>query len=268
MNNNLAEIKILITGLLQDIESLESADILPLYKWEDIMISLDIIKHKLNTHKYEQERLELREITSRLNNLNSVNSNISDTIQDLEDYPEPASLQTQFFTDDIAKTDITHVNKIEERIPEKVEEKEVRLPEILTEVPVETKAPEQSSAKKSSGVLFNDEPEEDIEFELFDDTADTILDAAMKAKPNWKKDYPGTRINDMNEGITFNDKIVFLNDLFYGDTDQYRLSISRLNEFTNLNEAVEYLRMAFPEWNENSDTVYRFYMILRRKLDV
>lgn len=261
MNNNLAEIKILIAGLLQDIESLENSEILPLYKWEDIMISLDIIRHKLNTHKYEQERLELRNLTSIIDQKYSGFSNNPDTIQDLEDVPEAAISEHEFsgnsYPESIEEDDdiIDDLNNPSE--PEEILEKAEPL-----------KVPEQKNITNKPGDLFSDESDDEIEFELFDDTADTILDAAIKAKPNWKKDYPGTRIRDINEGITFNDKIVFLNDLFYGDTDQYRLSMSRLNEFTTLNEAVEYLRMAFPEWNENSDTVYRFYMILRRKLDV
>ncbi len=255
MNNNLAEIKILITGLLQDIESLENTETLPLYKWEDIMISLDIIKHKLNTHKFELERITLKELAARIEQISSEENYSSDSIQDFE--PEP-------------ETD-TDTEPDSEPEPEKFPTKkpDIIKEQIKREVPfIEPVKPVVSRRDNIfAGDLFVEPPKEE-EFELFDDTAETILDAAMRVKPNWKKDLPGTRISDINDGITFNDKIVFLNDLFYGDTDQYRLSISRLNELKSLNEAVDYLRTAFPDWDEASDTVYRFYMIIRRKLDV
>ncbi|MPM86510.1 hypothetical protein SDC9_133599 [bioreactor metagenome] len=37
---------------------------------------------------------------------------------------------------------------------------------------------------------------------------------------------------------------------------------------TSMDEVLEYTRTAFPYWDEESPTLYRFYMIIRRKIDV
>lgn len=268
MNNNLSEIKILISGLLQDIESLENTESLPLYKWEDIMISLDIIKHKLSTHKYEQDRLMLKDLALKLEQLGDVESNKLQSISTKEDLPNLIVEQKDIIEEDTLEED----TNAEFDIDNEEVEFDIDNVEAQEDLPAEENIKsslfaDQKTINPIVGNLFEENIEDDVEFELFDDSSDTILDAAMKTNLNWRTDYPGTEINDINEGISFNDKIVFLNELFYGDTDQYRLSISRLNELNSLEDAVEYLHMAFPDWDQNSDTVYRFYMILRRKFN-
>jgi hypothetical protein len=271
MNNNLQEIKILVSGLLQDIESVENTDNLPIYKWEDIMISLDIIKHKLNTYKNEYDRRLLKEINEKLVLLDDV-------------------LKGGYVTP-VGKDEFEEVRRVldEERETENEQEQEPEN-EIVPESGFMGESPEvkdeaddlptpeyerKTSPVKGFTDLFSSPEEimpvssvEEEPFELFSDSGESILDAAQKKRISWMNDNPGTRINDINQGISFNDKVLFLNELFYGDSDQYRLSLARLNELRNLDEAIEYLRAAFPDWDESSDTVYRFYMIIRRKLDV
>jgi len=81
------------------------------------------------------------------------------------------------------------------------------------------------------------------------------------------KDNPGPRVNNLHMAITLNDKLFFVKELFMDDEDQFRLSIQRLNEMSSMDEALEYTRSAFTEWDEQSSAVYRFYMILRRRYD-
>ncbi|MDD2490746.1 MAG: hypothetical protein PHV12_00935 [Bacteroidales bacterium] len=127
--------------------------------------------------------------------------------------------------------------------------------------------PMSSTQPKPS--LFEDEGEE---IELFADEdrgADSnILDTARHSRHSWRTDLPGSRVDDIKHAITLNDKLYYIKELFNDDEEQYRLSIDRLNEMRNLDEAVDYIRGAFPEWDEDSSEVYRFLMILRRRFDV
>ncbi|NCU26760.1 hypothetical protein EOM86_08585 [Candidatus Nomurabacteria bacterium] len=110
-------------------------------------------------------------------------------------------------------------------------------------------------------------PEEEEEFELFFDQGESILDITRGKGPAWMIDIPGPRLIDINDGITLNDKLLYVNDLFKGDDQQYRLSIQRMNEMSSIDEVLDYTRNAFPDWDENSQATYRFYMNVRRKVN-
>lgn len=267
MNNNLSEIKILISGLMQDIESVENTEILPLYKWEDIMISIDIIKNKLNTYKSEYDREMLREINEHialLTTSGSAKRGKSAGLATSEQQPEPGNLFAPYDSFHSAPEDSEVIEKLSEEPEEQIDEiEEIEDTEETIDTVEKVDTAEEDYFTEGTIVEHADEP-----FELFTDTNETILDVAIKSKPSWKSDYPGSKITDIGTAISLNDRLLFLNQLFYGDVDQYRLSIARLNEMRNFDEALDYLRAAFPSWDENSDTVYRFYMIIRRKLDV
>ncbi|MFA6334478.1 MAG: hypothetical protein WCX48_02860 [Bacteroidales bacterium] len=108
---------------------------------------------------------------------------------------------------------------------------------------------------------------EEEEMELFYDGRTSILDEATSKSVPWMSDMPGPKLEDISDAITLNDKLFFIRELFNEDEEQYRLSIQKLNDMKTLNEALEYTRTAFPDWDEESDIIYRFYMILRRKFD-
>lgn len=110
-------------------------------------------------------------------------------------------------------------------------------------------------------------PEEEEEFELFFDQGESILDITRGKGPAWMIDIPGPRLIDINDGITLNDKLLYINELFKGDDQQYRLSIQRMNEMSSIDEVMDYTRNAFPDWDENSQATYRFYMNVRRKVN-
>ena len=96
----------------------------------------------------------------------------------------------------------------------------------------------------------------------------SLYDRLKENTPEWLTDYPGSKISDIWAGISLNDRICFIKDLFNEDQEQFKISIMRLNEMTSMDEVLEYTRTAFPYWDEESPTLYRFYMIIRRKIDV
>ncbi len=117
--------------------------------------------------------------------------------------------------------------------------------------------------KEKETVAIDDEEE----FEFFPDSGESILDVARGKKPAWMTDIPGPKITDITDGITLNDKLLYIKELFNGDEQQYRLSLQKINEMTSLEEVMDYTKNAFPDWDENSSSVYRFYMNIRRKFN-
>ena len=86
------------------------------------------------------------------------------------------------------------------------------------------------------------------------------------ARLPWRTDKPGLPVKNIRSGISLLDRALFIGTLFKEDFALYDQTISRLNECTNLEEAVHYIREHFPQWNMRSDVVYHFMMALRKKL--
>lgn len=82
----------------------------------------------------------------------------------------------------------------------------------------------------------------------------------------WMNDMPGGEVANMISGISLNDRVLFINTLFREDPSLFQSTISALNGMKSLEDAVAWLAARFPEWNLNSEVVYRFMMAARRKL--
>lgn len=208
-SNKVSEIKIIISGLLRDLDSLSDEDVISPLKWEELNIAADNIKQKIGTLMLEHERSSLAKL----------NQSIVELRRSLSEARQSAA---------------------------------------------NSFVPFAGSDEKSKVVL---EPDEEEEMELFFDGGASILDSPANSGPRWMTEDPGPKVNDLNDAITLNDKLFFIGGLFNDDSEQYRLSIQKLNEMASMDEALEYTRAAFEDWDENSEVAYRFYMILRRKLD-
>mgnify|MGYP006992206282 FL=1 len=44
-------------------------------------------------------------------------------------------------------------------------------------------------------------------------------------------------------------------------------TLSSINSMTSLDEVVDFVTAQYPQWNLNSDVVYRFMMAVRRKVN-
>ena len=82
----------------------------------------------------------------------------------------------------------------------------------------------------------------------------------------WRKDLPGLPVRDIRSAIALNDRVLFINNLFQQDAVRFQNEINTLNSLESFPEAENYLRANFPQWNYDSDIVYRFMMAVRRKL--
>ena len=88
----------------------------------------------------------------------------------------------------------------------------------------------------------------------------------MGQKLAWKTAMPGTPVKNVISAISLNDRVLFINTLFKEDPMAFQETISAFNAMSSFDEAEEYVRSHFPDWNLNSDQVFRLMMAVRRKL--
>ena len=95
----------------------------------------------------------------------------------------------------------------------------------------------------------------------------TAVIDVMAKKHAWRGDMPGTPVKDIRAAIALVDRALFINRLFGEDAMKFMDTLNHINQMSNLDEAVEYLASAYPEWDFDSDVVYRFMMAVRRKIN-
>lgn len=188
-----------------------------------------------------------------------------------EDLPESEPEMEQESTQEVAQEP--------EDLPEAVPGKEIQAgPETEAE-------PEQVAGTEPEPKL-EDLPEEDG-FSLFGGMAEEEEPKAKKNKaPSehrqysghkviadqkygneaWRKDMPGPEVKDVRSAISLNDRVMFISTLFRDDSMLFQDVINKINALTTLEKAVQYLKENFPEWDMDSELVYRFMMSVRRKI--
>lgn len=139
--------------------------------------------------------------------------------------------------------------------------------EIPVEVPVEIPAePVQVEPEDDDLPGIFDEPEPVTVAAKAAVAARPTLNDSLAADQAWRRDMPGTSVRDIRSAISLNDRVIFINQLFEEDAQAFVNALSDINQMTSLDEVVEYLAARYPQWNMNSDLVYRFMMAVRRKI--
>lgn len=82
---------------------------------------------------------------------------------------------------------------------------------------------------------------------------------------DWEYDYPAEYVDDLLDTMGINDKLEFVRELFHSDPAMFNSQMKEIDTMPNFKAIVQYFRQAHPEWKEDSDTVYRLYMHIRRK---
>lgn len=114
--------------------------------------------------------------------------------------------------------------------------------------------------------FFDEEPAPVTVAEKAESVAKPTVNDAMAAQQAWRKDMPGSQVRDIRSAISLNDRIIFINYLFKEDPMAFQESLTKINQMENLDQVVEYICTDFPEWDLNSEVVYRFMMAVRRKV--
>jgi hypothetical protein len=78
----------------------------------------------------------------------------------------------------------------------------------------------------------------------------------------------GTIVRDLKKAIGFNDRHLFINELFRGDEDMFERSIKTINGFSIYPEAEYWIQRELKVkigWNEQSDAVKLFDQLVKRR---
>ena len=184
-------------------------------------------------------------------------------------------IDNQQVDEGVVKEDLVEIVDAEEDVKEEpqadmfeMEVMDIEL-EPSDDLPFYDDVPSEDAATEDSSEL---EVAEDLPGEVVDDLPEdaapvpvAVIDA-MTAKQAWRTDMPGSPVRDIRSAISLNDRILFINYLFGEDPIAFQEMLTQLNAMTSFNEAVDAVTAAHPEWDLESDTVYRFMMALRRRL--
>lgn len=213
--------------------------------------------------------------------------NVGESVPD--DIPEPESEsepEAQPETEDLPESE----PEVEQEPAQEVEQEPEDLPEAVpgkgTQAEPEPEAESEQVAGTEPEPKPEDLPEEDG-FSLFGGMAEEEEPNAKKTKaPSehrqysghkviadqkygneaWRKDMPGPEVKDVRSAISLNDRVMFISTLFRDDSMLFQDVINKINALTTLEKAVQYLKENFPEWDMDSELVYRFMMSVRRKI--
>lgn len=128
----------------------------------------------------------------------------------------------------------------------------------IEEVPAQAPAKAQTPATPAA-----EEPKAAI---LDSKKAETAVMDVMAEKQAWRTDRPGSQVKNVISAISLNDRVLLINVLFREDPMLFQDTISAFNGMASLDEAIAYIQTHFPEWDMNSEPVYRLMMAVRRKL--
>ena len=175
---------------------------------------------------------------------------------------------------------------IEEQSEEQSEESEEEVAEVpvieeetAVDLPVEEVVEEEVQAEEVDDLPFFDVPEEPVvtaapkvEQAPAPKAEDTpaekvaVIDI-MTQKHRWRTAIPGAPVKDIRGAIALMDRVLFINTLFGTDPMAFQETLNQINQMQTLEQAVEYLASAHPEWDFDSDIVYSFMMAVRRKIN-
>ncbi len=213
--------------------------------------------------------------------------NVGESVPD--DIPEPeseAEPEAEPETEDLPESE----PEVEQEPAQEVGQEPEDLPEAVPgqeiQAEPETEAEPEQVAETEPEPEPEDLPEEDG-FSLFGGMAEEEDPKARKTKaPSehrqysghkviadqkygneaWRKDMPGPEVKDVRSAISLNDRVMFISTLFRDDSMLFQDVINKINALTTLEKAVQYLKENFPEWDMDSELVYRFMMSVRRKI--
>lgn len=217
----------------------------------------------------------------------NVGESVPDDIPEAESEAEPeAELETEDLPESEPETELES-DDLPEAEPEADSGQGTQAEPETEEEPEQIAGPESvTGTEPEAEPVPEDLPEEDG-FSLFGGMAEEEEPKARKTKaPSehrqysghkviadqkygneaWRKDMPGPEVKDIRSAISLNDRVMFISTLFRDDSMLFQDVINRINALTTLEKAVQYLKENFPEWDMDSELVYRFMMSVRRKI--
>lgn len=215
----------------------------------------------------------------------NVGESVPDDIPEAESESEPEP-EPEPETEDLPESE----PEVEQEPAQEVEQESEDLPEAVPGQEIQAEPETEAEPEQVAGTEPEPKPEDLLEedgFSLFGGMAEEEEPKAKKTKtPSehrqysghkviadqkygneaWRKDMPGPEVKDVRSAISLNDRVMFISTLFRDDSMLFQDVINRINALTTLEKAVQYLKENFPEWDMDSELVYRFMMSIRRKI--
>ena len=146
--------------------------------------------------------------------------------------------------------------KVDIQIP--LSPKEIIVPkqEVVKELKPEV-APKHDIGEQTHGEVLGDKFQGKQKFRneiIAEHTLKADMSTRLQNKP----------IGDLAKAIGINDKFLFIKELFEGDSARYSETISHLNSFSDLNDAIIFLQDNF-QWSETNEYAAKFIDLVRRK---
>ena len=273
----LSEIKDLMTSLrsqmelleikfaqLQHVAGQEDEDMTPIdLDLDDMMVEpVDEIPEIEDVVEPEAEVPEAEDVVEPV---------VEDTVDDdlpFDDVPaEPAEEQFEEPAEEQFEEPVeeTFQENVEEQVEEPVEvlmEEPAEEPVMFIEDPVVPVADEDDDLP----IFAEPEPEPVQQAAPIDSKPRQAVIDSMTDRQAWRTDMPGTPVKDIRSAISLNDRILFINMLFGQDPMAFQDALTKINQMASLDEVVDFVVNERPEWDLESETVYRFMMAVRRKI--
>ena len=242
---------------------------------------------KNRTETIEELEMELSEVKERVAGLEKMLAQLK-----LEDGApaEHIDLGHEDFLSDITEVAVQEDDIVNEPVPEVPEHVSEDIPEDIpegslddmpsgSEIPASAEEPAQEDAVEEElpegddGSLFGmleEEPVNDRQkpVRTLNDANSRVHKTVGESRgaQAWRTDIPGPEVKDIRSAISLNDRVMFISTLFREDSMLFQDVVSRINAQASLDKVASYLEETFPEWDMNSDLVYRFMMAVRRKI--
>lgn len=264
-------------------------------RWYKKWIPMDMDRNEI----IEELRREIAEIKSRVAVLED---KLAALENDKADPVEHIDLEQENILPDIAEiadVEVTVEAPVVEPAEEEIEVKPVA--EDIEDLPEETAVSEEEAAQELGTQEIDDAPEADVQDNAGDDlpgddggslfggfgevepalaktrSVKTVNDAnssrvhktigeSHTGTRAWLTDMPGPEVKDVRSAISLNDRVMFISSLFREDSMLFQDVVSKINAQTSIDKVTSYLEETFPEWNMDSELVYRFMMAVRRKI--
>lgn len=132
---------------------------------------------------------------------------------------------------------------------------------------VETPVVESPAVQEDDDDLpFFTEPEQVTVHAAANTVARPVVIDAMTERQAWRTDMPGAPVKDIRSAISLNDRVIFINYLFNEDPMAFQEALTKINQMESLGQVVEFALTSHPEWDMDSEVVYRFMMAVRRRV--
>lgn len=212
-----------------------------------------------------EEKLE--EIAKMISSLSDRVDHISSRLNSIDDKVEALS-QTQ---DDESILSADEANPIPEPVFDSLVnnsfEEEETIEEVVEEETETEEEPEEVAEEEAEAeeVEVKEEEAEKAEETVEEKPAEPVAEKKGKDWFDWEYDYPQEYVDDILGTMGINDKLEFVRELFHSDPALFNSQMTEIDTMPNFKAIVQFFRQAHPEWKEDSDTVYRLYMHIRRK---